>query len=124
MVNGLSYAPSLRPSAAPASRDAVRDTGAPGTPGASTGAAGQAQRATVPVPSAQPRPLSAPGAAPEALPVEPPPGTDPQLWMVLSADERAHFARLGAMGPLTYGRTLDGQSPASSLRGMRLDIKG
>lgn len=123
MVNGLSYAPSLRPAAAPASRDAVRDTGAAGMPGAPAGAAAQAQRATTPVPSAQPRPLTAPGAT-DATPVEPPPGTDPQLWMVLSADERAHFARLGAMGPLTYGRTLDAQSPTSSLRGMRLDIKG
>ena len=31
-------------------------------------------------------------------------GTDPALWSVLSGEERAFFAKAGAMGPLTYGR--------------------
>ena len=122
MVNGLSYAPSLRPSGAPAPREAL-ESGVPGSATVSTGNAGQARRAGVAAPTLQPR-LLAPATTPEALPVEPPPGTDPQLWMVLSADERAHFARLGAMGPLTYGRALEGQTPTSNLRGMRLDIRG
>ncbi|MGH7620532.1 MAG: hypothetical protein ACREPM_25230 [Gemmatimonadaceae bacterium] len=65
-------------------------------------------------------------AAPQqAVPVEPPPGTDPALWSVLSGEERAFFAKAGAMGPLTYGRALQdmksSQLPAS--RGGRLDVK-
>ena len=60
-----------------------------------------------------------------ALPTEPPPGTDPALWSVLSGEERAFFAKAGAMGPLTYGRAFSdmksAQIPAN--RGGRLDIK-
>jgi hypothetical protein len=63
--------------------------------------------------------------APQGVPVEPPPGTDPALWSVLSGEERAFFAKAGAMGPLTYGRALQdmkaSQLPAS--RGGRLDVK-
>ncbi|MGQ0646100.1 MAG: hypothetical protein ACT4P7_00930 [Gemmatimonadaceae bacterium] len=71
---------------------------------------------------------SAPGAAPVAgapVSVQPPAGTDPELWTVLTQDERAYFAKLGAMGPLTYGRVLSGQMqpPAPSVRGGRLDVK-
>lgn len=61
----------------------------------------------------------------QSVPVEPPPGTDPALWSVLSGEERAFFAKAGAMGPLTYGRVLQemksAQLPAS--RGGRLDVK-
>jgi len=60
----------------------------------------------------------------QALSAEPPAGTDPALWSVLSSDERAFFAKAGAMGPLTYGRALREQNvqmPAS--RGGRLDVK-
>jgi len=64
-----------------------------------------------------------PGAA--AVPTQAPPGTDPELWNVLSAEERVFFAKLGAMGPLTYGRVLSqAQQPSSpSARGGRLDVK-
>jgi len=57
--------------------------------------------------------------------VQAPPGTDPDLWSVLSNDERAYFAKLGAMGPLTYGRVLSGQvQPQQAVsRGARLDVK-
>jgi len=71
--------------------------------------------------------VQTPAAAkpPQAVPVEPPPGTDPALWSVLSGEERAFFAKAGAMGPLTYGRALQdmksSQLPAS--RGGRLDVK-
>ncbi len=60
-----------------------------------------------------------------ALPDTPPPGTDPVLWNVLSAEERVWFARVGAMGPLTYGRVLNGQAapPTPDVRGGRLDLK-
>lgn len=64
-------------------------------------------------------------AAQQSVPVEPPPGTDPALWSVLSGEERAFFAKAGAMGPLTYGRALaemkSAQLPAT--RGGRLDVK-
>lgn len=65
------------------------------------------------------------GAAQQSVPVDPPPGTDPALWSVLSGEERAFFAKAGAMGPLTYGRALaemkSAQLPAA--RGGRLDVK-
>ena len=70
---------------------------------------------------------STPTAAPvTTLPVEAPAGTDPDLWKVLSSSERTFFAKVGAMGPLTYGRVLiDGQSSATpAMRGGRLDIRG
>ena len=59
--------------------------------------------------AAVPQPIQqAPANAksPQGVPVEPPPGTDPALWSVLSGEERAFFAKAGAMGPLTYGRAL------------------
>jgi hypothetical protein len=70
---------------------------------------------------------AAPNAALPAtsVPTQAPAGTDPELWSVLSAEERVFFARLGAMGPLTYGRVLS-QSPQASApgaRGGRLDVK-
>jgi hypothetical protein len=70
------------------------------------------------------QPANAKGAQ-QSVPVEPPAGTDPALWSVLSGEERAFFAKSGAMGPLTYGRALRdmnvAQMPAS--RGGRLDVK-
>jgi hypothetical protein len=81
-------------------------------------------------PGSQAVPQTAPQTAPAAkstqsVPTEPPPGTDPALWSVLSGEERAFFAKAGAMGPLTYGRVLQemktAQLPAS--RGGRLDVK-
>ncbi|MEP6733516.1 MAG: hypothetical protein ABJE10_22920 [bacterium] len=66
-------------------------------------------------------------AAPASVvPAEAPAGTDPDLWSVLSASERTFFAKVGAMGPLTYGRVIkDGaQNTTPALRGGRLDIRG
>jgi hypothetical protein len=71
--------------------------------------------------------MQAPGTSKstQSIPAEPPPGTDPALWSVLSGEERAFFAKAGAMGPLTYGRAMremtSAQLPAS--RGGRLDVK-
>lgn len=66
-----------------------------------------------------------PGAAQQSVPAEPPPGTDPALWSILSGEERAFFAKAGATGPLTYGRAFNDmkaqQLPAN--RGGRLDVK-
>jgi hypothetical protein len=60
----------------------------------------------------------------QTLPVEPPAGTDPELWSVLSAEERTFFARVGSMGPLTYGHLLNSaRSDQPVMRGGRLDVK-
>ena len=77
---------------------------------------------SVPAPAAPQTPAAKPQ---QAVPVEPPPGTDPALWSVLSGDERAYFAKAGAMGPLTYGRALQDmkQSQLPVARGGRLDVK-
>lgn len=63
--------------------------------------------------------------ASQSVPAQPPPGTDPALWTVLTQDERTYFAKLGAMGPLTYGRVLSGHLPPSTphVVGGRLDVK-
>jgi hypothetical protein len=59
-----------------------------------------------------------------AVPVEAPEGTDPELWSVLTADERAFFAKVGAMGPLTYGHLLqNGRNDVPVARGGRLDVR-
>ena len=102
---------------------------APVAPRVDTGRVGYPLRAPAPAapalpaaPTAPAAPAAIPGAA---LPVDPPPGTDPELWSVLSADERVFFAKVGAMGPLTYGRMLSAQGPnAPALRGGRLDVRG
>jgi hypothetical protein len=74
---------------------------------------------------------AAPAGAPAA---EPPAGTDPELWSVLTGDERAFFARAASTGPLTYGRisagvhALQGNplagAPLAGARGGRLDVRG
>lgn len=64
----------------------------------------------------------------DALPAEAPEGTDPQLWQMLTAEERSHFAKMTSMGPLTYGRPVTG-APAQSAsepamrRGGRIDVR-
>ena len=108
----------------PATQLPVRDSGRTGVQ----------QPATPRVPAQPtPRALQAPaagnkqgaGATQQSVPAEPPPGTDPALWSVLSGEERAFIAKAGAMGPLTYGRALaemkSAQLPAT--RGGRLDVK-
>jgi hypothetical protein len=98
----------------PGTQFPVRDNGRTQTP----------RPATPALPQAVPQ---APAAAKpqQAIPVEPPPGTDPALWSVLSGEERAFFAKAGAMGPLTYGRALQDMktSQLPVARGGRLDVK-
>ena len=66
----------------------------------------------------------APGRqAPGLVPTEAPAGTDPELWSVLTADERAFFAKAGAMGPLTYGRMASTAPTPPVARGVRLDVR-
>ena len=98
-----------------------------------TGAATDAGRArteqagrAVAHPAASPtRPGAASIAAPAqpSLPAAPPQGTDPELWSVLTGEERAFFAKVGNLGPLTYGRVMQAQNAPPSIRGGRLDIK-
>src|SRR6478736_4500815 len=89
-------------------------------------------RAPGQTPSGIPTPAKLPTPTPataklgtSAIPAEPPAGTDPALWSVLSSEERAFFAKAGASGPLTYGRAFSEmkaqQLPAN--RGGRLDVK-
>ena len=91
------------------------------------GARTQVQPNATPVPAPAVKPTATTSAKSQAsVPVEPPEGTDPALWSVLSADERAFFAKAGAMGPLTYGKALremNGQQ-LPAFRGGRLDVKG
>jgi hypothetical protein len=83
------------------------------------------QPATQRVPVQVPQQAPAPQKPAQSVPAEPPPGTDPALWSVLSGEERAFFAKAGAMGPLTYGRALQEMKTAQlpAARGGRLDVK-
>lgn len=53
---------------------------------------------------------------------DPPQGVDPQLWSLLTAEERSYFARARELGPLTYGRQSAATSQ-TSIRGARLDVR-
>jgi hypothetical protein len=66
---------------------------------------------------------STPATPSEPSALRPPKGTDPELWKVLTADERAFFARDEAMGPLSYGTRI-AQNPAMPARGGRLNLRG
>jgi hypothetical protein len=58
-----------------------------------------------------------------AIPLDAPAGTDPELWKVLTAEERSFFMRMSSAGPLTYGPQLHvDSSPALPVRGGRLDV--
>jgi hypothetical protein len=63
-----------------------------------------------------------PGTGPE-LPHQAPPGTDPNLWSVLTAEERGFFARAQAMGPVTYGRSNGNGTEPPLQRGSRIDVR-
>lgn len=68
------------------------------------------------------QPDAAPSAADieEAIPLQAPPGTDPELWSLLTAEERRFFSKLHETGPLTYGpRTAN--TPPGLMRGGRFD---
>lgn len=60
-----------------------------------------------------------------AAPSDVPPGTDPELWAVLTSEERSHFTRLRSMGPLTYSTTSSAgpQQSRQARRGVRLDVR-
>lgn len=98
--------------------------GAARTDATSAQRSGTAQRAVSPAAPLAPK-ASATATISQPIAATAPQGTDPALWSVLTQDERAYFAKLGAMGPLTYGRVLSGQMAPTTpnVRGGRLDVK-
>jgi hypothetical protein len=78
------------------------------------------QRAPGQVAPTAPAETGVPAGGEEALPVQAPPGTDPELWSLLTSEERRFFSKLHETGPLTYGpRTAN--TPPGLLRGGRFD---
>jgi hypothetical protein len=124
-LNSIGGAAYTRPLASPQSSGTspLRDQGTARPNGTGIGA-GIARTPAPSQPSALRAPTAAPGAA-SALPLDAPAGTDPELWSVLSSEERGFFAKSGAMGPLTYGRIMQqGAQPVPpAVRGGRLDIR-
>ena len=78
-----------------------------------------------PASPAQLKPQAPIAGATASLAVDAPAGTDPELWSVLTADERTFFAKASALGPLTYGRisTSAAQPTPPAARGGRLDVR-
>jgi len=68
----------------------------------------------------QPQNEAASEAGIDDVPALAPPGTDPVLWGVLTAEERHYFARMQATGPLTYGPR-SANVPPGLVRGGRID---
>jgi hypothetical protein len=72
--------------------------------------------------SIAPRPAST-----SALTPQPPVGTDPALWSILTGEERAFFANHETSGPLTYSKIMmpnrGAQSAIPSVRGGRVDVR-
>ena len=64
------------------------------------------------------QPTAAPAAGEPA-----PPGSDPALWSVLTAEERRFFAQQAALGPIHYGP--HSMAPVSTAPlGGRIDVRG
>lgn len=93
----------------PAQEPEVREQAPAQTPARAT-------RPEVQSPVAPPKAEAGPGtsAAPE--------GVDPELWSLLTTEERAHFSRFAAMGGVTYGPHSKGAS-SPPVRGHRLDLR-
>lgn len=101
----------------------VQRPGTPGADGARTRATETAGQPGV-APAATQRPaVNIAQAAEPTLSAQAPAGTDPELWSVLTGEERGYFAKLGSMGPLTYGRVMQAPNAPPSIRGGRLDVK-
>jgi hypothetical protein len=108
--------------------------GAAGAGGVRPGAAGQSPPGALrPQAPAAARPSAPLAAAGPTLSSEPPAGTDPALWSVLTGEERAFFAKAAASGPLTYSRLSSGVQALAGTpiagaggvaRGGRLDVRG
>ena len=83
-------------------------------------------------PSRPPAPTRPPAVAPsgplpETSPVRadttPPSGTSPELWALLTPEERTFFGNQLALGPLTYGRRPADHTAPPAPRGQRIDLR-
>jgi hypothetical protein len=96
----------------------------PGTDAArGRGEQGAVQPAGTPATAPRAGAVSIAAPAQPSLPATAPAGTDPELWSVLTGEERTFFAKLGSMGPLTYGRVMQAPNAPPTIRGGRLDVK-
>ena len=68
-------------------------------------------------------PVSLPPGQAAEVPATAPPGTDPALWKVLTAEERAFFARSESLGPLTYAPGSAAEARETVARGGRIDVR-
>jgi hypothetical protein len=75
-------------------------------------------------PVARPSAPVAPAVQAPAADVAMPHGSDPNLWKVLTTEEKAFFLRQSQLGPATYGRTAAPSSTARAPLGARLDVTG
>ncbi len=113
----------------PLSPSLANSLGSVQRPGTDAGRArvehGQVRPTTTPATRQPARPGAPSIAAPvqSGLAAAAPSGTDPELWSVLTTEERSFFAKVGTMGPLTYGRMMQAPNAPPSIRGGRLDIK-
>lgn len=113
--------PGLPPSAVPSQRDVTLRPDLRRTP---AGVERPGMERTAPPALRQQPPVAGGATAQGTVPAEPPKGTDPALWSVLTSEERQFFAKTAAMGPLTYGRIKEAIAPAPpAARGVRLDIR-
>ena len=103
--------PPMRPAHAP-----EQDAHAPGANGGAT---------SLPYAPSDPT-TRTPGTVdvPAAEPVDAAPaGVDPEVWSVLTAEEREFFAVAREMGPITYGRRQEAANDTVLPRGRRLDVR-
>lgn len=64
-----------------------------------------------------------PAPARDTADISMPAGSDPALWSVLTAEERAFFIRQAAMGPVTYGPSRASTPVADLPTGQRIDVR-
>ena len=67
-------------------------------------------------------PATPPTHAPEAGPGAPD-GVNPELWSVLTSDERAFLVQELDIGDLTYGRSRAHSTRPDAPRGQRIDVR-
>lgn len=120
-INSSAIPPQLGSVVRPDARRPAAGADRAGTPPQGPGRAG----APFERPTLRPQaPITGGANAQGAVPAEPPAGTDPALWSVLTSEERQFFAKTAAMGPLTYGRIKAATAPVPPApRGVRLDVR-
>lgn len=125
-INSSAIPPQLGSVVRPDTRRPATGTERAGTPPQGPGrASAPPERASLERAPLRPQaPITGGANAQGAVPAEPPAGTDPALWSVLTSEERQFFAKTAAMGPLTYGRIKAATTPAPAApRGVRLDVR-